>query len=718
MAEARLSVAVSTKGAVKAEKELNNLAKTSKVVDINVKKTGKTFKSFGSSAAKAVQAIDGPLGGISSRITAITGLANGGAIAFAGLAASVVGFSFALTSGVQELDKLNIGLAKSEALIRATGGAAGFTALQLQDQAQALAQATLASVEGVQKAQGILQTYNRVSAGTFTEAITLAQDLAAVYGGDVATQTTLIGKALQDPIKGITALNRVGVTFTGTQREQIDLFIKGGDAAKAQGIILANLASQVGGAGSAVSDESLAGALDFTGQLYDNFVAKLADSSGTYSGVVGLVNKLNDALIVNGQLADENSDRNFQALVSERRALQAEIKELEGSFFSASRGEADGKRDELSAVTAKIKKIQDLNIKKAKDATAAAKKGEEVQAANRKADLKEQEKLAADKAAKIKIAEDKKLARSKATAQKELETLLNINNTEIEAINVKLSKRLAALQSSRNEELISEMAFQDAITEVVTNAEIARGLVKKTQAEADEEARKKQVEGTLAGIKSVSDGLIDAAASGGDMGDAVKGAFIGIAKQAIKSGIDMLVAEQIVDKVATTSKVGKVTAETSSKVLQAGLNAFAAGSETSPIVAAANAAAATGVASGMASASVAAMSAREQGGSLSAGQSSTVAERGQLEILTPSSSSRIRTKQQMQQLMGGESNSAPTINVVNINQSNGPLDIETTTDDDGRIINLIRSTNDLDISNANSSFRKNLAAHTTTEARR
>jgi hypothetical protein len=62
--------------------------------------------------------------------------------------------------------------------------------------------------------------------------------------------------------------------------------------------------------------------------------------------------------------------------------------------------------------------------------------------------------------------------------------------------------------------------------------------------------------------------------------------------------------------------------------------------------------------------------------------------------------------------------STPVVNVVNIDQTSGGVDIETSTDDDGRIIQLIRNTTSLDAQNPNSELRKSFAASTNLEARR
>ena len=93
----------------------------------------------------------------------------------------------------------------------------------------------------------------------FNDAIALTQDLATVFGGTASSQATQLGKALQDPIKGLTALNRVGVSFTAQQEELVKSLVKSGNTMKAQEIIIESLKAQVGGAGESVAKDSLAG---------------------------------------------------------------------------------------------------------------------------------------------------------------------------------------------------------------------------------------------------------------------------------------------------------------------------------------------------------------------------------------------------------------------------------------------------------------------------
>lgn len=115
------------------------------------------------------------------------------------------------------------------------------------------------------------------------------------------------------------------------------------------------------------------------------------------------------------------------------------------------------------------------------------------------------------------------------------------------------------------------------------------------------------------------------------------------------------------------------------------------------------AAAAAAVAAGMANVAKI-RSAREQGGNLSAGQASTIAERGKPEIIMPASASRVRTAQQMKQIMG-ESNNRRGSNdgVVIVNQTTGRIDsVQQETDDEGRLRILIRETVSGDMQDSNS----------------
>jgi hypothetical protein len=95
----------------------------------------------------------------------------------------------------------------------------------------------------------------------FDQATVAAADMAAKFGGDASSQAVLLGKALNDPVKGVSALQRVGVSFTAAQKEQIKAMVESGDTMGAQKLILRELNTEFGGAAKAAGD-SLPGQLE------------------------------------------------------------------------------------------------------------------------------------------------------------------------------------------------------------------------------------------------------------------------------------------------------------------------------------------------------------------------------------------------------------------------------------------------------------------------
>lgn len=92
--------------------------------------------------------------------------------------------------------------------------------------------------------------------GAFDRATVAAFDMAAVFGGTGEDNAIKLGKALGNPVEGVTALTRVGVLFTDEQRKMIDAMVASGDVLGAQELILKELETQVGGAAEATATDS------------------------------------------------------------------------------------------------------------------------------------------------------------------------------------------------------------------------------------------------------------------------------------------------------------------------------------------------------------------------------------------------------------------------------------------------------------------------------
>lgn len=91
---------------------------------------------------------------------------------------------------------------------------------------------------------------------SFDRATIAAIDMAAAGFGEATSNATQLGKALNDPIKGITALNRAGIQFTEDQKALIESLVNSGDILKAQNIILTEIEAQVGGTAAATVSAS------------------------------------------------------------------------------------------------------------------------------------------------------------------------------------------------------------------------------------------------------------------------------------------------------------------------------------------------------------------------------------------------------------------------------------------------------------------------------
>ena len=216
---------------------------------------------------------------------ALSSLGPAGLVAAAGVAA--VGLS--IGKGLTEFAEAERAYLRLEAVLRATGYASGLTAGQISELGDAIEKATFATAEEVQEAAGILATFRSVSGDVFREAIVLAQDLSAVFGQSLSSSATQLGKALENPVEGISALRRVGVTFNATQRETIENFVRTGQTAEAQGLILDVLRQQVGGAGAAEGG-GLAGAFDRAKDATGNFLEKLVEVTGIAPAVEAALN--------------------------------------------------------------------------------------------------------------------------------------------------------------------------------------------------------------------------------------------------------------------------------------------------------------------------------------------------------------------------------------------------------------------------------------------
>lgn len=259
----------------------------------------------------------------------------GGGIADFGRKAAVVtgvigtGFVVMAKQSIDAFNESQSALKQTEAVLKSTGGVAGVTKDQVLDLASALQDTTTFTDEAVQSAENMLLTFTNIGQNIFPEATKTVLDMSVALGQDTKSSAIQLGKALQDPILGVTALRRVGVNFTKDQQEMITKMVETGKTMDAQKFILKELATEFGGSAAAQA-ETFGGKIEMLknklGDLQERVGAVIAgfaefivtgDLTGSFLRGLGVEEddprleglfKLRDALVAIGTWISNNQE--------------------------------------------------------------------------------------------------------------------------------------------------------------------------------------------------------------------------------------------------------------------------------------------------------------------------------------------------------------------------------------------------------------------------
>lgn len=331
-----------------------------------------------------------------------------------------------------------------------------------------------------------------------------------------------------------------------------------------------------------------------------------------------------------------------------------------------------------------------------------------------------------DKAAK---AAAKKAEQLRNQAQDYLDTLARQNNDELKAIDAQEQQKLAKAKEFYSQGALSLKEYEQAKTAIVLEAG------QKRQDELDKrqkEAQEKQQKGDdfmtqIMGQNATELELLDIQEQQ-KLAVADKYREQGLIKeeqyQAALNAINEQYATKRAEATATAfgnmaSNIGSALGEASGAykafaIVQATIATYTAAIEAYKSTAAipvvgpflAPVAAAAAVGAGMAQIS-AIRSAREQGGQLSAGQASTIAERGKPEVIMPAGASRVRTAQQMKEIMGQNGGGTGPANISIINNTSAQIgNTSVEQDEEGRLRIIIEEQVAASLQNSNSKISK------------
>jgi hypothetical protein len=175
------------------------------------------------------------------------------------------------------------------ATLLSTKGVSGMTLDSLNALASGFQNTTKFEDDTILKGQSMLLTFTNIGKDVFPATTEAMLNMGQKFGS-VDAAALQLGKALNDPIAGVGALRRVGVTLTEQQEEQIKQYMALGKIEEAQKIILGELQKEFGGVATAAGTTA-------TGKL-EIFRNKMGDVSERIGGAMlpGL-SKLGDGFI-------------------------------------------------------------------------------------------------------------------------------------------------------------------------------------------------------------------------------------------------------------------------------------------------------------------------------------------------------------------------------------------------------------------------------------
>lgn len=233
-------------------------------------------------------------------IVSRTGDKLGSGLAAAGKAAAIgIGIASAAAVGfgvlsVKAFNESELAIAQTNAVLKSTNGVAGVTAETVTKLATSLQSQTRYSDESIRSAENMLLTFTKIGKETFPSATQAVLDMSTAMGTDLQSTAIQVGKALQDPVRGVTALQRVGVRLTEDQKKLVEQLVETGDVAGAQAVILKELQTEFGGSAKAAG-ETFAGKLDILKNKFNDIQEVVGKVIVT--AITPLVSKIADFLV-------------------------------------------------------------------------------------------------------------------------------------------------------------------------------------------------------------------------------------------------------------------------------------------------------------------------------------------------------------------------------------------------------------------------------------
>lgn len=266
-----------------------------------------------------------------------------------GFGAAYVGFqqigSF-VKGNLEAYDEAEKARAQLKAGLTSTHYRSGKNVEGLENQAIGLEGSTLFRHDETMKAQGILLTFDKIKGTIYDKAIPAIQDLTTRFGGDLAGNARIVGKALNEPVQSLMALRRMGIQFSDSQTKHIKNLVKTGHLYEAQMIILKQLNEKFGGSAIAAAQAGMGPVQQLTNKWHtlgetigENMAPKLNSFANGFGKIVDrlrdfikipIADKINDEIgqivALQGELTSANTSE------ERRKEILVELNKIEPSI--------------------------------------------------------------------------------------------------------------------------------------------------------------------------------------------------------------------------------------------------------------------------------------------------------------------------------------------------------------------------------------------------
>lgn len=344
MSQRNVSVRLSTEGGQQARSELDRFGRGGQQSLNRIRDSSRPASQGLLAVNAASREVRSGLEGVARQAgpvgSVLSALGPGGLAAAAGIAAMTA----ALTSLVSAGEAADQRIQRLDAVLVATGRQSGVTSRQISAMATAIGQETLAASSDIEEAAARLAAFQITGAEAFERTLRLAQDMSAVFGGDLRSNVQILGRALDDPERGLQQLERRFGSLSVELRNNVRELLAVGDRAGATGLVLTELEERVGGAGAAEAG-GVRGASNRVREAWGRFNENLAETINMSPALQGALDGIATAL---DGLADSVERADVGTEVVRQTRQISELHERLREEFGMTLDEARALREELA----------------------------------------------------------------------------------------------------------------------------------------------------------------------------------------------------------------------------------------------------------------------------------------------------------------------------------------------------------------------------------